>query len=225
MIKLALCRLWMRMSCYFPKIIEFNCFNSPVIYYACSIIFTWISLFSFTVRCWFKEFRPNIELLTQISSSTFAQVLLSTDIIDVRKLILKLAYKSKYWSNVAKTPNLQSRKANEQIYDNGFYWFIYFSVLRVQRQWWKVDKWFPQIYRSFNIFHSFIDYCDLHFRWVLVSLIYDIRYLLRIFFYTYKFFENKMHSLIQMYCTQVISLNWLKAFYCLHQIVIYKFEL
>lgn len=82
-------------------------FSLSVIYYACSIIFTWISIFSFTMRCWFKEYRPNTELMTKISSSTFAQMLLID--IDVRKV----AHKSDEYLNyhVAKTSNYHNRKA------------------------------------------------------------------------------------------------------------------
>lgn len=43
----------------------------------------WMSLLSFTIRCWFKEQKPNIKLLNQIATSSFAQFLFVTDIFEV----------------------------------------------------------------------------------------------------------------------------------------------
>ncbi|XP_031620035.1 acetylcholine receptor subunit beta-like 2 [Contarinia nasturtii] len=53
-----------------------------VVYYTSSMFVVWASLFTFTMHCWFKEQKPNIELFTQIASYKWAQLLAGTDTVD-----------------------------------------------------------------------------------------------------------------------------------------------
>lgn len=43
---------------------------------------TWASLLTFTIQCWFKERKPNIELLTQIASSRWIEMLMGISAVD-----------------------------------------------------------------------------------------------------------------------------------------------
>lgn len=54
-----------------------------VVYYTCSLYAVWASLLTFTIHCWFKERKPNIELFTQIASSTWVQTLFGMSFDDV----------------------------------------------------------------------------------------------------------------------------------------------
>lgn len=43
----------------------------------------WASLLTFTIHCWFKERKQNIELFAQIASYTWIKMLLGIDAVDV----------------------------------------------------------------------------------------------------------------------------------------------